>query len=143
MHGVSRYLRPESIAIVGTSREEGTLGYSAMANGRGFDGLDSRRGTAPARGANADSGPAFPNDSVKQRPLYAREAAWTAFEDVLELEVERTLRGNDVVDLIVLLHDGRNRIGDGNCRGTFVSQAGYEEVTFRSYIPSLSLPLSH
>lgn len=40
--------------------------------------------------------PPFSFDDAKQRPLYARQKAWDAFEDALALEVERTLREYEV-----------------------------------------------
>ena len=54
--------------------------------------------TADESTTESDAGPAFPYDEVKQRPLYAREEAWAAFEDALELDVERILRENEVRD---------------------------------------------
>lgn len=56
----------------------------------------------PVSTARADTvdpaAPAFGFEETKQRPLYARQAAWDAFEDALAIEVEATLRRNDVRD---------------------------------------------
>jgi len=61
--------------------------------------------------SSRSDGPAFPYDDVKQRPLYAREEAWNAFEDALELDVERTLREYDVRDATGReLHDAALRV---------------------------------
>lgn len=63
--------------------------------------------TAPAAGDE----PAFGFDEAKQRPLYARQKAWDAFEDALAIEVEATLRRNDVRDAPKReLHDAALRV---------------------------------
>jgi len=57
------------------------------------------RDDSESSSANAESTadePPFTFDEAKQRPLYARPAAWDAFEDALVLEVERLLREHDV-----------------------------------------------
>ncbi|GAA0681521.1 hypothetical protein ACFQDG_03430 [Natronoarchaeum mannanilyticum] len=72
----------------------------------GADGVDTTSDPA-----SPSDGPAFPYDEVTQRPLYAREAAWNAFEDALELDVERTLREYDVRDAAGReLHDAALRV---------------------------------
>ena len=61
--------------------------------------------------SSSPDGPAFPYDAVTQRPLYARETAWNAFEDALEIEVERTLREHGVRDAAGReLHDAALRV---------------------------------
>jgi|GEM_PF-414143 len=68
-------------------------------------------GESTAEPSGRSDGPAFPYDDVKQRPLYAREEAWNAFEDALELDVERTLREYDVRDATGReLHDAALRV---------------------------------
>ena len=60
---------------------------------------DGPSATATMRAEATDpSDPAFGFEEAKQRPLYARQAAWDAFEDALAIEVEATLRRNDVRD---------------------------------------------
>jgi len=55
--------------------------------------------------------PAFEFEEARQRPLYARREAWDAFEDALAIEVEATLRGNDVRDAPKReLHDAALRV---------------------------------
>jgi hypothetical protein len=51
---------------------------------------------SPDDGESPADEPPFTFDEAKQRPLYARPAAWDAFEDALVLEVERLLREHDV-----------------------------------------------
>ena len=66
--------------------------------------------SATSEPSSAD-GPAFPYDDVSQRPLYARETAWNAFEDALEIEVEQTLREHGVRDATGReLHDAALRV---------------------------------
>jgi len=72
---------------------------------------DAGGDSTAAESLSTTAGPAFPYDEVKQRPLYAREEAWNAFEDALELEVERTLREYDVRDATGReLHDAALRV---------------------------------
>ncbi|MFC7137964.1 hypothetical protein ACFQRB_18980 [Halobaculum litoreum] len=56
------------------------------------------RSTAESSTAADPSDPAFGFEEAKQRPLYARQAAWDAFEDALAIDAEATLRRNDVRD---------------------------------------------
>ena len=73
----------------------------------------------PTPDAGADSGsdstatnePAFEFEEAKQRPLYARQAAWDAFEDALAIDVEPSLRRHDVRDASKReLHDAALRV---------------------------------
>lgn len=85
------------------SSSDGKTSNAAVANSGDVD-------SSPDSPSSID-GPAFPYDDVKQRPLYAREEAWNAFEDALELEVERTLRDYDVRDATGReLHDAALRV---------------------------------
>ncbi|WP_435064267.1 hypothetical protein [Halobaculum sp. EA56] len=60
---------------------------------------------------SGDTSPAFGFEEAKQRPLYARQEAWDAFEDALAIEVETTLRRNDVRDAPKReLHDAALRV---------------------------------
>ncbi|MFC7098877.1 hypothetical protein [Halobaculum marinum] len=57
------------------------------------------------------SDPAFGFDEARQRPLYARQEAWDAFEDALAIQVETALRRNDVRDAPKReLHDAALRV---------------------------------
>ena len=72
--------------------------------------VDSGAADAGSGGATP-SDPAFGFEAAKQRPLYARQGAWEAFEDALAIEVEATLRGNDVRDAPKReLHDAALRV---------------------------------
>ena len=75
-------------------------------------GNDADSGAADAgSGGATPSDPAFGFEAAKQRPLYARQEAWDAFEDALAIEVEATLRGNDVRDAPKReLHDAALRV---------------------------------
>ncbi|UIP01398.1 hypothetical protein Hbl1158_15935 (plasmid) [Halobaculum sp. CBA1158] len=73
----------------------------------GGDGSDSDGSVDTADPAT----PAFEFDEAKQRPLYARQGAWDTFEDALAIEVESTLRRNDVRDVPKReLHDAALRV---------------------------------
>jgi hypothetical protein len=75
------------------------------------DGAASSSAQVATETSGSADGPAFPYEEVKQRPLYAREDAWNAFEDALELDVERTLREYDVRDAAGReLHDAALRV---------------------------------
>ncbi|QZX99255.1 hypothetical protein [Halobaculum rubrum] len=55
--------------------------------------------------------PAFGFEEAKQRPLYARQRAWDAFEDALAIDVEPTLRRHEVRDASKReLHDAALRV---------------------------------
>lgn len=55
-------------------------------------------------------GPAFAFGATTQRPLYAREDAWEAFDDVL-LDVEVALREHDIRDATKSeMHDAALRV---------------------------------
>lgn len=43
--------------------------------------------------------PAFGFDEAKQDPLYARRQSWEAFDDMLDLDLERELRDRDIRDV--------------------------------------------
>ncbi|MFC6784551.1 hypothetical protein ACFQFH_01325 [Halobaculum halobium] len=59
----------------------------------------------------AGSEPAFGFEEAKQRPLYARQRAWDAFEDALAIDVEPTLRRHDIRDASKReLHDAALRV---------------------------------
>jgi len=79
-------------------------------------GADSDTDTAPRSdesGPNSaeTSEPAFGFEEAKQRPLYARQRAWDAFEDALAIDVEPTLRRHDVRDASKReLHDAALRV---------------------------------
>ncbi|SNZ16890.1 hypothetical protein SAMN06269185_2801 [Natronoarchaeum philippinense] len=73
--------------------------------------VDAATGESAPDESSPTNGPAFPYDDVTQRPLYAREAAWNAFEDALEIEVEQTLREHGVRDAAGReLHDAALRV---------------------------------
>jgi len=97
-----------SSAEVGVQRDERstTDGSSSSQTSTDADDTDTT-----SVSASPSDGPAFPYDEVTQRPLYAREEAWNAFEDALELDVERTLREYDVRDAAGReLHDAALRV---------------------------------
>lgn len=73
---------------------------------------ESDRADNPGQTGDPDPAtPAFGFDEAKQRPLYARQEAWDAFEDALAIDVEATLRGNDVRDAPKReLHDAALRV---------------------------------
>ncbi|GEM_PF-747430 len=52
----------------------------------------------PAESAVSESGPAFEYSDVRQKPLYARDETWTAFEKKLRTSIAPTLANADVVD---------------------------------------------
>lgn len=77
---------------------------------RGVDGRSSSGSSANTPGP-APGDPAFGFEEAKQRPLYARQEAWDAFEDALAIDVESTLRRNDVRDTPKReLHDAALRV---------------------------------
>jgi hypothetical protein len=85
----------------------------------GEEGGSADPSVTPTPDAGADSGPnstatnepAFEFEEAKQRPLYARQAAWDAFEDALAIDVEPSLRRHDVRDASKReLHDAALRV---------------------------------
>jgi len=91
------------------SDESGSPDYGEPGARSGSD-ADSGAADAGSPGVTP-SDPAFGFEAAKQRPLYARQEAWDAFEDALAIEVEATLRGNDVRDAPKReLHDAALRV---------------------------------
>lgn len=43
--------------------------------------------------------PAFEFDVTKQRPLYARPEVWSEFDDAIDFEIRRMLKGQDVTNV--------------------------------------------
>jgi len=80
----------------------------------GPDGVaESPAGDSTGSGPDSaeTSEPAFGFEEAKQRPLYARQHAWDAFEDALAIDVEPTLRRHDVRDASKReLHDAALRV---------------------------------
>ncbi len=103
-----------SSAEVGVQRDEreASVTTDGSSSSQPSTDADVADGAAtPSDSAGSSDGPAFPYDEVTQRPLYAREEAWNAFEDALELEVERTLREYNVRDAAGReLHDAALRV---------------------------------
>ena len=106
-----------------TKEASSTNGSDAPTASAATDGSSANGGTTTAATSDSETtdpetasagstdGPAFPYEEVKQRPLYARVEAWNAFEDALELEVERVLREYDVRDATGReLHDAALRV---------------------------------
>ncbi|WP_277556036.1 hypothetical protein [Halobaculum limi] len=72
--------------------------------------VDDTRSASGSVSADANA-PAFGFEEAKQRPLYARQSAWDEFEDALAIDVETTLRRNDVRDAPKReLHDAALRV---------------------------------
>ncbi|MFC7068565.1 hypothetical protein [Halobaculum lipolyticum] len=67
-------------------------------SGRDPSAAPAEQPTTTEQPSTDPADPAFGFDEAKQRPLYARQAAWDAFEDALAIDVEATLRRNDVRD---------------------------------------------
>lgn len=106
----------ETGGSAGGDRSESTVDVE-NAGGSGTDSRAGSRETSSAGdGSTEDSGgppndPAFGFEEAKQRPLYARQGAWDVFEDALAIEVETTLRRNDVRDAPKReLHDAALRV---------------------------------
>lgn len=106
----------ETSAVSTTEPEETPLEPDAE---RGIDRSDPAQTggstvddhTARESTSTDPNAPAFGFDEAKQRPLYARQSAWDEFEDALAIDVETTLRRNDVRDAPKReLHDAALRV---------------------------------
>jgi|AntDeeMetagen134_2_1112570.scaffolds.fasta_scaffold00716_16 hypothetical protein len=75
--------------------------------------MQSESTTQPTPGDIHDT--AFDYSEAKQSPLYARPSTWEAFDDALELDVERSLRKQEVRNASKReLHDATLRVAAEN-----------------------------
>lgn len=91
---------------------DGALGESEdSAPGDPDQDVDDSAETETESSDEEAGGPAFPFSATTQRPLYARDESWDAFDDVLALDVERALREANVRDATKSeLHDAALRV---------------------------------
>lgn len=98
---------PEETHTESDGNRDGDRTNRTQSGGSAVDEAGSASGSGPGD-ANT---PAFGFEEAKQRPLYARQSAWDEFEDALAIDVETTLRRNDVRDAPKReLHDAALRV---------------------------------